>query len=417
VTINATGGGGTNYWDQTTAGINTLSNVGIGTTNPQYTLDVGGDINSSSSISATYSLYFLNGSGSLGSAYDESMLQLADKDLYINANDIIFTSYNNGGTESGELMRLVTTSGNLGIGTTNPTSKLTVTGNVLVSGVSTFSNQLISTGIGTITTGGGQIYLNGATSNRIEFNTNGSGAPTFVTRSEGTKIVLYPGFGPTKVDYGFGIDGLDLWSSVSAESGSFKWYAATTNIATLFGTGELVLGTTTKTGTASQPLQVTGGAYVSGNLGIGSTNPTSKLTVQGDALVSGIVTASSFSGSGINLTGIVTSIVAGTNVTISGSTGQVTINATGGGGGGSQTLDQTLTLGNTSSLGMSVGVVTSTSFSGSGINLTGIVTSLTAGSGISLTGETGNVTINATGGGGSTGLGLIVASSYNMFLP
>ena len=42
-------------------------------------------------------------------------------------------------------------------------------------------------------------------------------------------------------------------------------------------------------------------------------------------------------GSGTNLTGIVTSIVAGTNVTISGSTGQVTINASGGGGSG--TLD------------------------------------------------------------------------------
>ena len=46
----------------------------------------------------------------------------------------------------------------------------------------------------------------------------------------------------------------------------------------------------------------------------------------------GIVTATSFFGSGTNLTGIVTSIVAGTGVTISGSTGQVTINATGGSG-------------------------------------------------------------------------------------
>jgi hypothetical protein len=82
---------------------------------------------------------------------------------------------------------------------------------------------------------------------------------------------------------------------------------------------------------------------------------------------SGIITATSFTGSGINLTGIVTSIVAGTNVTISGSTGQVTINASG--GGGSQTLDTTLGFGNTSSLGMSVGVVTATSFDGSGTAL------------------------------------------------
>ena len=75
----------------------------------------------------------------------------------------------------------------------------------------------------------------------------------------------------------------------------------------------------------------------------------------------GVVTATSFTGDGVNLTGIVTSIVAGTNVTISGSTGRVTINASGGGGGGgSQTLDDTLGLGNTSDIGMSVGVVTAT---------------------------------------------------------
>ena len=43
-------------------------------------------------------------------------------------------------------------------------------------------------------------------------------------------------------------------------------------------------------------------------------------------------------GNGSNLTGIVTGITAGSNVTISGSTGVVTINATGGGGGGTGSL-------------------------------------------------------------------------------
>jgi hypothetical protein len=47
----------------------------------------------------------------------------------------------------------------------------------------------------------------------------------------------------------------------------------------------------TSTGTANQPLQVTGGAYVSGSLGIGTTNPTSKLHVVGDTYISGILTA------------------------------------------------------------------------------------------------------------------------------
>jgi len=37
--------------------------------------------------------------------------------------------------------------------------------------------------------------------------------------------------------------------------------------------GNCLIGSTSATGTASQPLQVTGGAYVSGNLGIGTTSP------------------------------------------------------------------------------------------------------------------------------------------------
>ena len=37
--------------------------------------------------------------------------------------------------------------------------------------------------------------------------------------------------------------------------------------------GPVIIGTATSTGTASQPLQVTGGGYVSGNLGIGITTP------------------------------------------------------------------------------------------------------------------------------------------------
>jgi hypothetical protein len=51
--------------------------------------------------------------------------------------------------------------------------------------------------------------------------------------------------------------------------------------------GNCLIGSTSVTGNASQPLQVTGGAYVSGNLGIGSTNPTAKLSVVGGAYVSG----------------------------------------------------------------------------------------------------------------------------------
>jgi hypothetical protein len=70
----------------------------------------------------------------------------------------------------------------------------------------------------------------------------------------------------------------------------------------------------------------------------------------------------------------------------------------GGGGGGSQTLDQTLKLGNTSSLGMSVGVVTATSFNGNATSATyattaGIATySTTAGVSTSVIGGIGSIT-------------------------
>jgi hypothetical protein len=60
-----------------------------------------------------------------------------------------------------------------------------------------------------------------------------------------------------------------------------RWYAGTTQLADLKGTGELVIGSTSLTGTASQRLQVTGGAYISGDVGIGTTNPQYKLHVVG----------------------------------------------------------------------------------------------------------------------------------------
>ena len=74
----------------------------------------------------------------------------------------------------------------------------------------------------------------------------------------------------------------------------------------------------------------------SGNLGIGSTNPGTKLTVVGDGNFTGVITATSFSGNGANLTGLAnTDFISAQDVTVS-------------------------------------GVVTATSFSGNGANLTGI---------------------------------------------
>jgi hypothetical protein len=85
-------------------------------------------------------------------------------------------------------------------------------------------------------------------------------------------------------------------------------------------------------------------------VGVGTTNPTSKLTVSGNMLVTGVVTATSFVGDGSGLTGIIAAgsgvvvqdngttvgtavtINFGTNLTASYSSGTATITAAGGGG-------------------------------------------------------------------------------------
>lgn len=60
--------------------------------------------------------------------------------------------------------------------------------------------------------------------------------------------------------------------------------------ASLDRSGNFIIGTGSSTGTTSQPLQVTGGTYVSGNIGIGTTRPTSKLhVVGGDSNFEGVI--------------------------------------------------------------------------------------------------------------------------------
>ena len=111
-----------------------------------------------------------------------------------------------------------------------------------------------------------------------------------------------------------------------------------TELYDLFGNG-----TTLSSGTWDI---VSSGINSLSDVGIGTTNPRftlevgavgasgTSLHVNGDARITGIISTTQVIISGETLTGAgVTSLVAGSNITLSGSTGQVTINASGGGGG------------------------------------------------------------------------------------
>jgi hypothetical protein len=146
----------------------------------------------------------------------------------------------------GKTLLSTTLTGNVGIGSTIPTSKLDVSGNGKFTGIvtaTTFSGQ-VNVGVGTI------INLTG---------TAGTITTLVTTNLVGTALSA---------------------SGIST-----------------FRNGPVFIGAATSTGTESQRLQVTGNAYISGNLGIGTTTPSSTFSVVGGAFITGIVTCKNLSSS------------------------------------------------------------------------------------------------------------------------
>ena len=120
---------------------------------------------------------------------------------------------------------------------------LSATGNVSGGNINTAivsaTGQIVSTASGNAATDSGQIFLNGATNNRIDWNTNGTGAPEYTTRSAGAKVVLYPSIGGSSTDYALGVEAGALWSGIPGNDGGqfFKWYGGNVPVASLSGTG------------------------------------------------------------------------------------------------------------------------------------------------------------------------------------
>jgi hypothetical protein len=213
----------------------------------------------------------------------------------------------------------------------NITGTLNVTGNVIGGNISTIG-QITSTQAGNLSTGGGQLYLNGTGNNRIDFNTNGTGAPTFTTRSAGTKVVLYPITSVTNTDYALGVGSGTLWSGIPAADAGlfFRWYAGTTEVANLSGTGILTVTGNANVGNvgAAQGIFTT-----SANIPI-IQNGNSNVTITANANISMFVTGNAtaraiFTSTGANIAGtanITGNITTGGNIGIGTSTPDAELN-------------------------------------------------------------------------------------------
>jgi len=131
-----------------------------------------------------------------------------------------------------------------------------------------FTGTVSHTLTGTATTGGAQIYLNGDTLNRIDFNTSGVAPPAYTTRSAGTKIALYPAITGSSVDYALGVDSGALWTSIpGADAGQFfKWYGGETQVGSLSGTGMMNI-----TGAANAASHTVGSDFIANSTAIVGT--------------------------------------------------------------------------------------------------------------------------------------------------
>jgi hypothetical protein len=165
-------------------------------------------------------------------------------------------------------------SGSVGVGTTSPGERLQVDGNLRL-GISTTSNYIAFYG----TTGD----LPGS------YNHTYIGERIWSTGTERSELFLFKGNdadasgGQDRIRLAAGQIRIDTFPSGTFVGGaSFESVATSANLinrVVVHSTGEVGIGTDVLTGTSSQRLQVTGGAYVSGNLGVGTTNPGATLNV------------------------------------------------------------------------------------------------------------------------------------------
>jgi hypothetical protein len=266
--------------------VDSSGNVGIGTTNPGYLLDVTGVVNSigyraQGNYNSTQQLPDL-GLYSGSSSHPDGFGTLLLSSRRSAQRPIIFATSD--GTDLQERVR-ISSSGNVGIGITNPSQKLNVVGNIMLDGSDQYCYL---SNVGTFNSG---IYVRGRSSTS-ELRSHSTGIFTWeVTGSEKLRIDSSGNVGigttnPSTKLHTYTTSGTNLVRTETAANSTIGLEIVKTGLTTQ--SWRIVDGQTTNGKlefydvTDSATRMVIDG---SGNIGIGTINPSQKLHVIGAALI------------------------------------------------------------------------------------------------------------------------------------
>jgi hypothetical protein len=270
-------------------------NIGIGSTQPTVPLDVVGNARFTGIITAS------SFTGNLtGTATTATTANNVSSTININTSGIITAS-----SFTGNLTGTATTA--------TTANNVSSTININTSGIitaSSFTGNLAGTATTATTALGFSTTASINTSGIItasSFTGNLTGTATTANNVSSTININTSGIITASTFYG------NLVGNISTTGQSFNTISVI-GLST-FANGPILVGRATTTGTATQALQVESGGYFNGSVGIGTTNPSSKLHVVGDGNFTGTVTATSFSGSGSNLTDLLSNTVSTSSTT------------------------------------------------------------------------------------------------------
>ena len=332
-------GDGTNLsatWEKTSAGINSTANVGIGTTNPQFQLEVGyagvadtslfvhGNARVTGILTVGASSIVIDGSKNevlIGTGVSLNGATGIISATQVYAGGTLLTGGSGGSADSfwvEEGSTGITTTKNVGIATDSAPSALTVGGQSLLLGITTFRENVIlsnpNSGASNNLNFGGDTYIDQSSGDTFTFQIN-TGSDTNTTDGSFVFRNTEPNTDPIP---DFQLDALRIYTRGDYWNGMVRSYTDFHADQNAFVGGDLQVGaasTLIGAGNTLGSFKVGAGGTVistsaSGLVGIGSSVPSVELDVSGNVSVSSSVTAATFYGDGQYLSNIGTAATA-----------------------------------------------------------------------------------------------------------